>query len=224
LRTRIFLPSAESSKFLTSSRSVLAWTLRFLISTAWSLGCPAARGRLAVRAGLGLRLLGLLLAAFLLFALEFRRRSEGERLLGRQPDGVDLGRLVEIGFGLTRSPGAAHRAVEPAVRQEVEPFPVGAPGRVVGIDPVVGQLGRLPRFGVEKQDLAEAVRGPADVGEPAAVGGPGQVVEHADIGNGDTAQGFLADVEQPELVVLIGEGDPLAVGRRQAVEADDLGP
>ena len=44
------------------------------------------------------------------------------------------------------------------------------------------------------------------------------------VGDGDPVQGLLGDVEQPELVVLVGEGDPLAVGRGEAVEADDLGP
>ena len=180
-------------------------------------------GRLAGRgSGLGFGLL--LVAALLLFGLKLGRGGEGERLLRGQADGVDLGRLVEIGLRLARSPGAADGAPEIAVREEVEPLAVGAPGGTVGIDAVVGQLRRLARFGLEEHDPAEQVAGSLDVGEPAAVGGPGQVVEHADVRDGDLPQGLLGDVEQPELVILVGEGDPLAVGGRDAVEADDLGP
>ncbi len=175
-------------------------------------------------ARLGFGLGRLFLSALFLVRLELRSRGEGEGVLAAQPGGVDLGRLVEVGLGLARSPGAAHGAPEPAVGQEVEPLPVGAPGGIVGIDAVVRQLGRPPRFGLAEDDPAEPVRGALDVGEPAAVGGPGQVAEHADVGDADAGQGLLRDVVDPELIVLVGEGQPFAVGRGDAVEADDLGP
>ena len=102
--------------------------------------------------------------------LKLGRRGEGERLFRRQADGVDLGRLVEIGLRLARPPGAAHGAPEVAVRQEIEPFAVRAPGGVVGIDPVVGQLGRPAGLRFEEHDLAEEVRRP---GHRRASGCPG---------------------------------------------------
>src|SRR5665647_1748749 len=63
-----------------------------------------------------------LLGVALLFGLELRRRGEGERLLARQRGGIDLGRLVKIGFRLPRSPGAADGALKITVGKEVEPF------------------------------------------------------------------------------------------------------
>ena len=66
--------------------------------------------------------------------------AKGNVSLAVSAGGVDLGRLVEVGLGLARSPRAAHGAPEVAVREEVEPLAVRAPGRTVGIDAVVGEL------------------------------------------------------------------------------------
>jgi hypothetical protein len=176
-----------------------------------SLGVLARRRRRAGVPGL------------LRFGLQFVGGGEREDVLAGEAQGIDPGRLVEVGLGLARPPGAADDALEIAVGQEIEPFPVAAPGRRIGVDAVVGQRGDVPGLDVEEHDRREAVVGGLNIGQPAAVGGPGEVAEHAVGGKSDLPQGLLFEVEEPELLVLVAEGQAAAVGGRQAVIPQDLG-
>ena len=141
---------------------------------------------------------------------------------GRQREFVDFHGAIEIGIRLARAPGRADRGLQHAIGEEIEPFAVGAPGGVAAVVAIRGE--HLNRAGVcvEDFDLVKGVVGGLDVGKPLAVGRPGEVGKIAVHGLGDHFVGFGFQVEQPELLILVAVGEPVAVGRGHTVPAEDF--
>ncbi len=195
------------------------------MSTVTGGGFGAASS-LALRRGAALLVGLLLLARLRLLLLGLRRVQLVGGLEGRsqplpQRHLVELHRLAEERLGLARSPGSAHGRREVAVGEEVEPFAVGAPGRAPAVDAVAGHRRAGLRLECVDQDLGEAVGRRLRPREEAAVGGPGDVGRSLAVRRQEGLR-LRGHVQQPEVVVVVGVGHPLPVGRRHALEAQDL--
>ena len=178
---------------------------------------------------LGLVLVFLFLG-LLLGGLDLVLGEVGPAQAGLEGEGVNLGGVVEVGVGLVVAPGGADHGAEGAVGEEEEPLAVGAPRGGVGRVAVAGNGGGARGRGggalgggiaAPELDLVVGVRRAGDVGEPAAVGGPGEVGEVVDGAGVDAGVGLGLGVEDPELVVLVVVGDELAVGRGEGAPFQD---
>lgn len=155
--------------------------------------------------------------------MELVWRKEGRAKAGGEGQLIDLDGTVEVGLRPPRSPGRADRGFQIAVGEEVEPLAIGAPDRVSAVVAVGGNGLDGAGVYVEELDLLEGVVGVFRVREPAAVGRPVEVAEVAVHGLGDSLVLFGFDVVDPELLILVVVGEPVAVGRGDAFPAQDCG-
>ena len=107
--------------------------------------------------GLGFGLLGLGLS-FALFRLQlvgwFERRTQPFL----QGDCVDFVGPVEMRIRLSRPPGTENRGPQGTVRQEIDPFTIGAPRCPMIVVAVRGDRRHLGFFDVVEHHLIERVR------------------------------------------------------------------
>lgn len=153
--------------------------------------------------------------------MQLIRRLEGRTQAFTERHLIHLHRPVEEGLGLPWAPGRIDHRLHVPVGEEVEPSPVRTPSRTHAVDAVAGERCCLPGLDVANQNLREAVSGRLRPGDPSAVRRPGKVGASFAIGR-DLDLFLGGEVEEPDAVVVVGVTDPLAVGRRLAVEAQDL--
>ncbi len=147
---------------------------------------------------------------------------KGERSPVTKRELVDLHGVVEVRFGLARAPRRPDGGFEHAVGEEVEPLAVGAPSGLGAVVAVGGDGLDVARFDVKYFDLVELIGCRFQISEPAAVGRPGQVVEIADHRLRDAFIFFGFDVVDPELLILVAVGEPVAIRRGNSLPAQHL--
>src|SRR5581483_809080 len=126
--------------------------------------------------------LGFFLFVFVFFfvlvgiaGVQFVVGQEGRALVFEQREVEDAAGGIEVRFRLAQAPGRTDDGLPVAIGQEIKPLAVGIPGGAEAVDAVGGDGGGLAGVGVVNPDLRIRVVGGADIREPLAVGGPGEI-------------------------------------------------
>jgi len=118
------------------------------------------------------------------------------------------------------SPGARHQGAEVPIREEVEELSIGVPGGREAVGAVAGDQGSSAVFGPKQFDLIEGVQRFFLEREPTAVRRPAHAPQALPaLRNPDLLPGL--HVQDPEVGVVVGVGNPPPVRRRMALEPED---
>src|SRR6185437_4678137 len=96
------------------------------------------------------------------------------------------------------------------------------PDRTLAVVTIGGDRLNIAGADIEDANLVELVVGGFDEGKPVAVGGPGEIAELAVHGLRNASIRPGLEVVEPELLVPIGMGEPLTIGRRDPVGPQDV--